>query len=398
MEYRKDVTGNILFSFLFCILLLAVMGSGAQGDVIPTSTWVDFFGNVTLDGEAAPIGTLIKAFDPQGVLCGEFIVHTAGVYGWIHVYGDNSLTPNIDEGASLGDTLTFYVNDFPATSAPSPVQWSGDRTRQEVNLSAISGFPLEVTKALNGSDARPIIFDVTGVMVEFDVGESSDFSGEVTVRMYDNPPPSAGGSVLPYYWDIISAASGSFLVTLSFSYTDEEVAAAGLIETALVIGRYDGTIWRPMPTTCDSVNNKLSTTTREFSIWGIGYEASLPVTLSSFTAKPSAKGVTLRWTTETETRHLGWNIYRSEKRDGDYKKINARLIRAFGNSNVRKSYEYLDEGVIAGRKYYYYLQGIDFNGNASKSKVISVLANYNQASFSVKLPTTWGSIKAGVYK
>ncbi|MBM3241056.1 hypothetical protein FJZ31_32635 [Candidatus Poribacteria bacterium] len=335
---------------IFYVLLMLLLPVIARGDVIPTPFSMDFWGNVTLDGQPAPIGTEITAYDPQGVLCGKYIVDKKeGLYGYMHVYGDDTIqTPDVDEGASAGDIITFYINNFPTTTNPSSPQWVQDSI-QQVDLSAISGVPWETTKLLYGADPRPIIFDVTGVTIQFDVGKSSDFSGEVTVKRYDDPPPDTPGpDVLPHYWEIISDAGGAFWATLSFNYTDEEVIGVGLDEAALTIGKYNGMTWDAVSTTCDSINNMLSTTISEFSTWAIGYEGSLPVMLSSFTAEVGGKEIILKWETKTETANLGWNIFRSDKRNSKYVKINSALIKGAGDSAISKNYEYVDDNIAKG--------------------------------------------------
>mgnify|MGYP005837384671 CR=1 FL=1 len=76
----------------------------------PQPSWVDFQGSLRVCGVVAEAGDEIAAFDPQGVLCGQFTVSAAGYYGWLHVYGDDPATPQ-DEGASPGDLLTFRFWD-----------------------------------------------------------------------------------------------------------------------------------------------------------------------------------------------------------------------------------------------------------------------------------------------
>jgi len=58
-------------------------------------------------------------------------------------------------------------------------------------------------------------------------------------------------------------------------------------------------------------------------------ETTVPVTLSLLTAASSGNRVIFRWRTETETNNLGFNICRSDKKDGKYVKVNAKgqLIR-----------------------------------------------------------------------
>jgi hypothetical protein len=80
-----------------------------------------FFGYAIYNGTNAPIGTKIRAFDPDGVFCGYVIVSTAGQYN-VTVYG-NTTDPG-DNGAEEGDTITFYINGYQATTSGSPPTWT----------------------------------------------------------------------------------------------------------------------------------------------------------------------------------------------------------------------------------------------------------------------------------
>jgi hypothetical protein len=114
---------------------------------------------------------------------------------------------------------------------------------------------------------------------------------------------------------------------------------------------------------------------------------SLPVTLSSFAAIPTDSGVMLKWRTESEVDNLGWNIYRNEKKDGEFVKINDKLIPGAGNSAMPNSYQFVDKTVVKGRQYYYYLEDVDIAGTRSKSLIIPVNKDAG------KLTTTWSKIK-----
>ncbi len=77
-----------------------------------TNNWMDVYGSLTIGGEPAQVGDEVAAFDPDGVLCGIFRVKTEGIYGFLHIYENDTLTPTIDEGAEFGDTITFKVYDW----------------------------------------------------------------------------------------------------------------------------------------------------------------------------------------------------------------------------------------------------------------------------------------------
>jgi len=72
--------------------------------VMPTNTWVNFYGPASL-----PVGTVVQAMDPDGVVCGATVITREGQYGLLACYGDDPATPG-DEGARLGDTIQLVVD------------------------------------------------------------------------------------------------------------------------------------------------------------------------------------------------------------------------------------------------------------------------------------------------
>jgi hypothetical protein len=107
--------------------------------VTPTNQWWDVYGTDTSCAEALVVeGTIIQAYDPQGVSCGYAVAHSAGHWGVMHVYGDDLTTPE-DEGAEAGDVIAFTINGQPAQVSGGAV-WH-DRARQEVQLTSSSCGP-----------------------------------------------------------------------------------------------------------------------------------------------------------------------------------------------------------------------------------------------------------------
>lgn len=118
--------------FLPVILLLGGIPVKINSQIIPTSDWSDYAGTVVnCDGSETSIGTQIKAYDPDGILCGIFEINNQGFYGYLHVYGDDPFT-DIDEGAEVGDTITFYINNHLAETENVNV-WEGNRIIFENN-------------------------------------------------------------------------------------------------------------------------------------------------------------------------------------------------------------------------------------------------------------------------
>jgi len=90
--------------------------------------------NSTFQGNPLKEGDLITALDPQGILCGRFLVRQKGRYGYMAVYGDEPST-EVDEGADVNDVITFFINAYNAgTPETGPVLWTENNQRKEVDL------------------------------------------------------------------------------------------------------------------------------------------------------------------------------------------------------------------------------------------------------------------------
>jgi len=71
----------------------------------------NYIGDIHISERLAKSGDEIAVFDPDGILCGSIRITEPGKYGMLHVYGDNPVTLDIDEGAIDSDPLTFKIWD-----------------------------------------------------------------------------------------------------------------------------------------------------------------------------------------------------------------------------------------------------------------------------------------------
>lgn len=95
---------------------------------------------------------------------------------------------------------------------------------------------------------------------------------------------------------------------------------------------------------------------------------TLPVSLTSFTAKKQLNGIILDWSTASEQDNSHFDIMRSI--DGKtFEKIST--ISGYGNSSETRSYRFTDFNPKPGTNYYQ-LRQVDFNGNTSFSKITAV--------------------------
>ncbi|MCP4708618.1 MAG: hypothetical protein GY869_08345 [Planctomycetes bacterium] len=124
-----------MFRWTIAVLLLTVgIGFAGESDrvggVRPAPFSMDFYGYI----KGAAIGDTLTILDPDGTICGEFVVKKPDQYGFLHVYGDDQST-DVDEGGNAGDELRFELNGKPlAPISGEKIYWTGDRQRQQVDF------------------------------------------------------------------------------------------------------------------------------------------------------------------------------------------------------------------------------------------------------------------------
>jgi len=85
--------------------------------------------------------------------------------------------------------------------------------------------------------------------------------------------------------------------------------------------------------------------------------------------------VIIRWTTKSELNTAGFNLYRSDKEDGEYVKINPTLIPAKPDPILGGEYVYTDTlKIVAGQTYYYKLEDVEKTGATEMHGPIVVIA------------------------
>jgi hypothetical protein len=72
----------------------------------------------------------------------------------------------------------------------------------------------------------------------------------------------------------------------------------------------------------------------------------------------------LEWATETELDNAGFNIWRSEEKDGEYVRINPYFIPAEGDAGFGAKYSFTDYDVTNEVIYYYKLEDMDIYGKS----------------------------------
>jgi hypothetical protein len=103
------------------------------------------------------------------------------------------------------------------------------------------------------------------------------------------------------------------------------------------------------------------------------WTAPTAVTLSTFEAKSSKKQVKLNWETGSELSVLGFNVWRSNARNGKYKLVNPKLVSAKDAGNVYGNrYGFQDKTTSSGKVYFYKLEVVGVNGTLEWSEIRQV--------------------------
>lgn len=95
---------------------------------------------------------------------------------------------------------------------------------------------------------------------------------------------------------------------------------------------------------------------------------------------PVVGTVIVEWTTESEVNLAGFNIYRSENRDGPYVKLNDTLIPASPDPVTGGSYTYTDSTAEPGVIYYYQLEDVELDGKSTMHGPIAAVSQGNAVS------------------
>jgi hypothetical protein len=98
----------------------------------------------------------------------------------------------------------------------------------------------------------------------------------------------------------------------------------------------------------------------------------IPVDIAVFEVISKECIVHISWSTFTETENLGFHIFRSDTKDGQYEQITQAFIPGAGNSENKKKYNYIDDSVKAGITYYYHLADYSLTGQKRMHKPVKV--------------------------
>ena len=155
-----------------------------------------------------------------------------------------------------------------------------------------------------------------------------------------------------YIFKVWEGNTPIFTVNSNGSFFDEEISSDG--STVITSGK--------------------AVHARTFGSGGLAYnvfvdtsDSNIPVELTSFSGRVSDGGITLEWTTATETNNQGFEIQKSIS--SEFWTIG--FVEGHGTTTETQTYSFNDNDVSAG-SYSYRLKQVDFNGSYEYSDVVNV--------------------------
>jgi len=127
MNIRKSA--RIMAVVLLSLSLLISSSSRAEEEPRTSYKYIVVYGTGDLE-----VGDVVTFFDPEGTLCGKWVVRDKGAYGLMAVYGDDPTTENVDEGAREGEVLTIKVNGREVIASGSPPVFEREGETRRVDL------------------------------------------------------------------------------------------------------------------------------------------------------------------------------------------------------------------------------------------------------------------------
>jgi len=247
IHIKKLISAGLLLVLFSVFFTPAGYFARADGGchVQQTPYYTEYYGDLTLDGQSAPAGTLVEAYNGDGVQTGCFQVEIPGTLGYMRVYGADAQTGT--PGMGYNEQVLFKLGGGDATSNPTPILWTGDRNQHHITLTATSPPPAvaDLAPQITASGVQLGWSDVGNSVTYYEVWRSSkpyfNPGDPGATQLEANVPANPGGGV-SYTDDGAhqgNAAINDYYLTLSVRADGQKSAAsnrAGVFDFALTPG------------------------------------------------------------------------------------------------------------------------------------------------------------------
>ncbi|MBN2424069.1 MAG: T9SS type A sorting domain-containing protein [Calditrichaceae bacterium] len=261
-------------------------------------------------------------------------------------------------------TVNGYANDIAGIGQDN----LGQGFNQHISISENDGALVAMSvNSINIDDEEYVVWGHDG-------GEdtlNTTFAGEDSVRLGRIWKVTESGSVGNVTISIpVSVAPSLTYLLIANTPTISEVTDVSMPVPLTINGGY-----------YQAVVNLPNSSTRYFTFTS-STDASLPVTLTSFTAKSKNGAVQLNWVTESQVNNAGFEIWRADAKSevfvmiADFK--NYPDLAGSGNSSSSREYSFTDHGVAPGKTYSYKLADIDYTGARIFHQIVEVEVTDNR--------------------
>ncbi len=233
---------------------------------------------------------------------------------------------------------------------------------RRANLLSPAGFFLRLSyKANDGLNSKIVVDEVGNVSVNGRQRSTAD---------WEAIPPSEG----PVRYSLVRQYG-----TRAEDGNGPDLPAVGTMEEAWIVADLDGE-------GATYFGQRGDVATPGFRTGG-----PLPVSLSSFNPKRNDAGsVVITWITASELNNAGFNILRSQQKNGEFKIINPKLIAGAGTTSEKNVYTFTDTTAKPNVIYYYQIEDVSFDG---QRQTLTTRRLRGHVSAGGKLTTTWSSLK-----
>jgi len=98
---------------------------------------------------------------------------------------------------------------------------------------------------------------------------------------------------------------------------------------------------------------------------GLFAQAAPPEATSAPSPAPALSN-TIKWSTASEVENFGYDVFRADKEEGPFARLNARTIAGAGTVDEPRAYQYVDATIEVGKAYWYYVESISMAGVREK--------------------------------
>ena len=98
---------------------------------------------------------------------------------------------------------------------------------------------------------------------------------------------------------------------------------------------------------------------------GLFAQGAPPAATSASSPAPALSN-TIKWSTASEVENFGYDVFRGDKEEGPFARLNTRTIAGAGTVDEPRAYQYVDATIEVGKAYWYYVESISLAGVREK--------------------------------